>query len=209
MQSGQCDRLNRRVSPNRPRAAEYASDHSSESRQLYTHAGATCGRKGFRCCGSDDGDTPECNEESICAGAVCAACGRRGELCCGGGKCEATASCNEDGVCELSCGAEGLPCCTPDTSSASESNQECPRLVSLRLGISLTCVGGVCTECGGVTQPCCDQESARSICNTGGACDNATLTCRADPANSEGAEPPIPKAPSSPNGMPCTAHSML
>lgn len=152
-----------------------------------------CGGRGFRCCRADDGAPSACSDlegSSVCLGGVCAACGGRSEVCCSGGACGPTASCNEVGVCELNCGAEGLPCCGTVTSSS----QACPLSGSTGLGIDVTCVSGVCTACGGLEQPCCLQNTGTTrACRNLAACDPETQLCRVSPGFTLIPGPPLPE----------------
>lgn len=158
-----------------------------------------CGRRGFRCCRSEDAAPSPCKQGSICVGATCAACGGRGELCCSGGTCAPSATCNGDGFCELTCGAEGLPCCDTDVDEDPEFplgyDPGCPFYEYRSGGTGVLCTDGLCTTCGALEAACCPESFHRECDRRGDVrfeCDVQANVCRVDRDRDRDPRPPGP-----------------
>ena len=160
------------------------------------HAATPCGLNGFRCCGEGDGEAEPCpqNDNQICISGTCVTCGNAGTPCCEGNICNelslnlrfVTAACNENGLCEESCGARGLPCCTEESEDASFYDYERGGVVDDGCGgrSRSQCSAGVCTGCGNPGEPCCTLLGGCFAISS--ECDEATGTCSAQTCGSLG-----------------------
>ncbi len=139
----------------------------------------SCGNAGEPCCMNGG---PACFAPFECtAGGACAvSCGAKGEPCCDQGGCDASLTCNSNGVC--TCGNLGEPCCQDGSSTCNnqlgcDSSGKCASCGGIGeaccSGGPLSCVGGstcysnVCTQCGDVEGPCC---SDLPSCDSGATC---------------------------------------
>ncbi len=142
----------------------------------------SCGTEGAFCCGEDQ----TCGDGLACLGGTCATCGGDNEPCC-----DKEQACQNDLVCHqnicVTCGLPGNPCCTIGESCMNQEKRDNTR-TECRKGVCIFCGSSgqvsceyppfcenghllnndFCYRCGGLNQPCCDDQSGVSDqCNPG------------------------------------------